>query len=77
MLGTRNMPALIGVRLGSQFLLLGESYDDTPEFRYGKFSDCLTTGIFFRSCGLRSWKRVHDKVTRNVLLDKNVALPGC
>jgi hypothetical protein len=47
MLGTRNMPALIGVRLGSQFLLLGESYDDTPEFRYGKFSDCLTTGIFF------------------------------
>ena len=49
---------------------------DAPELRYGKNSDCLMTGRFFRSCGLSSWKRLQERVTKKVLSKRKVGCPG-
>ena len=67
------------VRLSVSFCQVKKSWNDddnVPEYWYGKSSVCLTMGMFFWSCGLSSWKRMHDRVTRNVLLKRNVGLPG-
>src|ERR1700761_5618182 len=47
-----------------------------PELRYGKNSDRLMTGRFFRSCGLSSWKRLQERVTKKVLLNRKVGCPS-
>ena len=47
-----------------------------PELRYGKNSDCLMSGRFFHSCGLSSWKRLQERVTKKVLSNRKVSCPG-
>ena len=47
-----------------------------PELRYGKNSNHLMIGRFFCSCGLSSWKRLQERVTKKVLSNRKVGCPG-